>query len=48
MEALRRLALVALLALISATKLLAQDGTCGKMDLGPEADLHGFVPFPAR
>lgn len=45
MEGLRRSIVVTLVALASSAKLLDQSNACGEMDLGPEADLHGFVTF---
>src|SRR5438094_1922823 len=36
---------LSLLSLLSES--FAQSGTCAGMDIGPAADLNGFVPFPA-
>jgi len=38
--------LIALAGLALPRASLAQDGTCAGMDLGPGANLNGFVPFP--
>jgi hypothetical protein len=38
--------LIALAGLAVPRASLAQDGTCAGMDLGPGANLNGFVPFP--
>jgi len=38
--------LMTLFVLTCAGAALAQDGTCSGMDLGPEANLNGYVPFP--
>ena len=40
-------ALIGTLTLIPGQLALGQDGTCSGMDLGPEADLNGYLPFPA-
>jgi hypothetical protein len=39
--------LIAFLFLSHPNQSSAQSGTCSGMDLGPGADLNGFVPFPA-
>ena len=39
--------LIGLPLLLLLSESFAQDGTCSGMDLGPGADLNGFVPFPA-
>ncbi|MEO7725421.1 MAG: hypothetical protein ABIU29_12185 [Chthoniobacterales bacterium] len=39
--------LIGLAGLAFARECPAQNGTCAGMDLGPGANLNGFVPFPA-
>lgn len=46
MNAFRYLTLICLLASGWTRSTLAQDGTCSGMDLGPEANLNGYIPFP--
>ena len=39
--------LIALSLLSLSSESFAQSGTCAGMDIGPGADLNGFIPFPA-
>jgi len=44
----RKLIILISLSLLSlSSKSFAQSGTCAGMDIGPGADLNGFIPFPA-
>jgi len=45
MREIRSVTFIGLLLFAFCTKTFAQDGTCAGMDLGPGADLNGFVPF---
>src|SRR6184192_2386922 len=39
--------LISLSLLSLSSESFAQSGTCAGMDLGPGANLNGFIPFPA-
>ena len=39
--------LIGLSLLSLSSESFAQSGTCDGMDIGPGADLNGFIPFPA-
>src|SRR5262249_42365277 len=39
--------LIGLSLLLLSSESFAQSGTCAGMDIGPGADLNGFIPFPA-
>ena len=39
--------LIGLSLLSFSSESFAQNGTCAGMDIGPGADLNGFIPFPA-
>jgi hypothetical protein len=39
--------LIGLSLVLLSSESFAQSGTCAGMDIGPGADLNGFIPFPA-
>src|SRR4030095_6406134 len=41
------ISLIGLSLLSLSSESFAQSGTCAGMDIGPGADLNGFIPFPA-
>ncbi len=45
----RQVIILICLSLLSlSSESFAQSGTCTGMDIGPGADLNGFIPFPAN